>query len=78
MSLAEELLADLDDAETAEEHIADGADDELEDVSMTLGTDGSFVLPVDDKPTSSVKSMTFSSAPITAFAKLRHSEKVRF
>ncbi|KER24813.1 hypothetical protein T265_07598 [Opisthorchis viverrini] len=76
MSLAEELLADLDDAETAEEHIADGADDELEDVSMTLGTDGSFVLPVDDKPTSSVKSMTFSSAPITAFAKLRHSEKL--
>ncbi|TGZ75084.1 hypothetical protein CRM22_000585 [Opisthorchis felineus] len=76
MSLAEELLADLDDAETAEEHIADGADDELEDVSMTLGTDGSFVLPVDDKPANSVKSMTFSSAPITAFAKLRHSEKL--
>ncbi|KAF6775433.1 hypothetical protein AHF37_04600 [Paragonimus kellicotti] len=80
MSLADELLADLDDAETAEEHMPDSVNGELEDVSMTLTSNDSSLLHADGISSSvsnKIKSVsTFSDAPITCFAKLRNSEKL--
>ncbi|KAA3678613.1 U4/U6 small nuclear ribonucleoprotein PRP31 [Paragonimus westermani] len=80
MSLADELLADLDDAETAEEHMSDSVNGELEDVSMTLTSNDSSMLHMDginSSVSNKIKSVsTFSDAPITCFAKLRSSEKL--
>lgn len=90
MSLAEELLADLDDNEVAEEEddpytsakaslidasIVDNGDVEMVDKSAN-GVSASENLVGPLKPTHLLNA-PMVSAPVTAFAKLRNSEKVK-
>ncbi|CAL8096381.1 unnamed protein product [Calicophoron daubneyi] len=79
MSLADELLADLDDAETAEESMPDVAGQELEDFTATLTTVGVTATSDESSSLSKVLSTAvsvFSDAPITAFAKLRSTDRL--
>ena len=93
MSLAEELLADLDDGEAVEDEedpftslkaglvdvsLDENADVEMTDVSSTINgvsTPESLVGPL--KPTH-ILNKPMINAPITAFAKLRNSDKVSY
>nr|CAH8819649.1 unnamed protein product [Trichobilharzia regenti] len=78
MSLADELLADLEGAETSEELIADSSLHELEDV--TLSSVNKLDDFLSDGTSSGVKSAfkatSFADAPISAYAKLRNSDKL--
>lgn len=78
MSLADELLADLDDAEAAEELVTEHAVHELEDVTMSEHVTSRILNEnTNSLPSSNFKtSSAFSDAPITAFAKLRNSDRL--
>ncbi|VDP19768.1 unnamed protein product [Echinostoma caproni] len=78
MSLADELLADLDDAEAAEESIPDATGQELEDFTMALASDGPTSNSVLEKSTVLAGTAAFSDVPVTAYAKLRNTERVSF
>lgn len=79
MSLADELLADLEGAETSEELITDSNLHELEDVTMLSVTKSDDFQS--NGSASGFKNIfktasSFADAPITAYAKLRNSDRV--
>ncbi|VDP62319.1 unnamed protein product [Schistosoma curassoni] len=79
MSLADELLADLEGAETSEELITDSNLHELEDVTMLSVTKSDDFQS--NGSASGFKNIfktasSFADAPITAYAKLRNSDRL--
>lgn len=77
MSLADELLADLDDAEAAEEVMCDVTGRELEDFTMALvSNDSTTNDPLLEKSSVFTGTTAFSDAPVTAYAKLRNTDRV--
>ncbi|KAA0188302.1 U4/U6 small nuclear ribonucleoprotein Prp31 (Predicted) [Fasciolopsis buskii] len=77
MSLADELLADLDDAEAAEEVMCDVTGRELEDFTMALvSNDSTTNDPLLEKSSVFTGTTAFSDAPVTAYAKLRNTDRL--
>ncbi|CAH8538032.1 unnamed protein product [Schistosoma turkestanicum] len=80
MSLADELLADLEGAETSEELITDSNLHEVEDVTMlSVNKSDDFQSNVSASGFKNVlKAASFADAPITAYAKLRNSDRANY